>query len=204
MGITQAWAHKSDIEPEKLRRDGHILVSSNTFLRGFTLVELLIVVILLGILAAVVVPQFSAATNDTKLASLDTTLANMRAAIDVYYQQHGKYPGKKESKDSDTCGPVLGGIPGTGDDKTEQAFIDQMSRYTNRKGESCTKTDSEFKYGPYLRTDLLPANPQTGSNALLISTAGALDMNSAVTNGGWKYDTGTGHFIADHTDYDER
>jgi hypothetical protein len=44
----------------------------------------------------------------------------------------------------------------------------------------------------------------TGVNSLSISTAGDLDMNSAVTNGGWKYDTLTGHFIADHVDYDDR
>ncbi|MEQ8659776.1 MAG: prepilin-type N-terminal cleavage/methylation domain-containing protein, partial [Gammaproteobacteria bacterium] len=60
---------------------------------GFTLVELLIVVIILAILAAIVVPQFSSATDDAKLSSLDTTLANVRAAVDLYYQQHGAYPG---------------------------------------------------------------------------------------------------------------
>lgn len=59
--------------------------------QGFTLVELLIVVIILAILAAIVVPQFSAATDDAKLSALDTTLANMRSSIDLYYQQHGKY-----------------------------------------------------------------------------------------------------------------
>ena len=62
-----------------------------TIQKGFTLVELLIVVIILALLAAIVVPQFASSTDDAKMASLDTTLSNMRAAIDLYYQQHGEY-----------------------------------------------------------------------------------------------------------------
>ncbi len=58
--------------------------------QGFTLVELLIVVIILALLAAIVVPQFASSTDDAKLASLDTTLSNVRSAIDLYYQQHGE------------------------------------------------------------------------------------------------------------------
>ena len=171
--------------------------------RGFTLVELLIVVIILAILAAIVVPQFSAASDDAKLASLDTTLANMRAAVDLYYQQHGEYPGNAASNGSGDCASGPGGAPGTGPTQTEQSFMDQMSRYTNGSGKSCTKTDTAFKYGPYLKKDILPNNPVTSSNALLISSAGTLGMTSAVSNGGWKYDTLTGNFIADHTDYDD-
>ena len=71
---------------------------------GFTLVELLIVVIILAILAAIVVPQFSAATDDAKLSALDTNLANMRSSIDLYYQQHGKYPGDVTSIGTALCG----------------------------------------------------------------------------------------------------
>ncbi|MFK7816701.1 MAG: prepilin-type N-terminal cleavage/methylation domain-containing protein, partial [Gammaproteobacteria bacterium] len=48
-------------------------------LKGFTLVELLIVVIILAILAAIIVPQFSASTNDAKAAALQSNLANLRS-----------------------------------------------------------------------------------------------------------------------------
>ena len=68
--------------------------------QGFTLVELLIVVIILALLAAIVVPQFASSTDDAKLASLDTTLANVRAAVDLYYQQHGEYPGELTAVDA--------------------------------------------------------------------------------------------------------
>ncbi len=171
--------------------------------RGFTLVELLIVVIILAILAAIVVPQFSSATDDAKLSSLDTSLANVRSAIDLYYQQHSEYPGNVASIGT-ACATGPTGTTGTGALQTEQAFLDQMSKYSDVNGESCTKSDAAFKYGPYLKKAVLPDDPMTTSNTVLISTAGALGMTSAVTNGGWKYDTITGQFIADHSGYDER
>lgn len=56
--------------------------------RAFTLVELLIVVLILGILAALVIPKFSNATGDTKLSSLKGQLEVVRKQIEVYRLQH--------------------------------------------------------------------------------------------------------------------
>ncbi len=51
---------------------------------GFTLVEILIVVVILGILAAIVIPQFSNASSEAKLASLKSNLQSIRAQIQLY------------------------------------------------------------------------------------------------------------------------
>ncbi|MCU7947719.1 MAG: prepilin-type N-terminal cleavage/methylation domain-containing protein, partial [Candidatus Thiodiazotropha sp. (ex Cardiolucina cf. quadrata)] len=53
--------------------------------QGFTLVELLIVVIILALLAAIIVPQFASSTEDAKISSLDTSLAVVRTALDLYH-----------------------------------------------------------------------------------------------------------------------
>ena len=56
--------------------------------KGFTLIEILIVVIILGILAAIVIPQFANATTDTKTAGVQTTAQTLRGAVQLYYYQH--------------------------------------------------------------------------------------------------------------------
>lgn len=169
--------------------------------KGFTLVELLIVVIILAILAAIVVPQFASSTDDAKVTALDSSLANMRAAIDLYYQQHGHYPSAVAATGATCPG---GGTAGTGAINTPQAFIDQMTRYTNAAGQSCTTKDTTFKYGPYLKKDTLPNNPVTEDNTLVISTTGALGMTGNAAPAGWKFDNVTGQFIADDVNYDDR
>jgi general secretion pathway protein G len=57
--------------------------------RGFTLVEILIVVIILGILAAIVIPQFTNASQNARESSLQSTLQTLRSQIQLYKLQHG-------------------------------------------------------------------------------------------------------------------
>jgi len=61
--------------------------------RAFTLVEILIVVVILGILSAIVVPQFTGTTGEAqKMATLDQ-LVTIREAIDLYHVRNGAvYP----------------------------------------------------------------------------------------------------------------
>ncbi len=61
--------------------------------RGFTLVEILIVVVILGILAAIVIPQFTSASESAKSSSLTSQLQTIRSQIELYQIQHnGDYP----------------------------------------------------------------------------------------------------------------
>ena len=56
--------------------------------RGFTLVEILLVVILLGILATVVMALFRPVTQDSRKAAISETLGRLRAQIQLYTLQH--------------------------------------------------------------------------------------------------------------------
>ena len=61
--------------------------------KGFTLVEILIVVVILGILAAIVVPQFTEASNDAKESALASDLQTVRSQLELFKIQHnGGYP----------------------------------------------------------------------------------------------------------------
>ena len=59
---------------------------------GFTLVEILIVVIILGVLAAIVVPQFAGAGEDANLSSLRASLRRIRLQITLYMVHHNNTP----------------------------------------------------------------------------------------------------------------
>ena len=71
-----------------------ILKNTKTAQSGFTLVELLIVVIILGILAAVVIPQFNSAAAEARESAVASNLATLRQAIELYKVQHNDtFPG---------------------------------------------------------------------------------------------------------------
>ena len=170
-----------------------IPLKSSTNKKGFTLVELLIVVIILAILAAIIVPQFSAATDDAKQSAYDTNVANIRAAIDLYRQQHNAYPGAVAASAA-TCPNGTNVTAAVG----EPAFTVQLRNYTNAAGQACTGTDSEFKYGPYLK-DPMPTNPlgDPAISTVTVVTTGTLGLSSGSTEG-WRFDSVTGEFIGDH------
>ena len=175
-----------------------MLALKKTIQQGFTLVELLIVVIILALLAAIVVPQFASSTDDAKLASLDTTLSNVRAAIDLYYQQHGEYPGSKTAVPSAACAGTSGtGVATGGAGATATtAFLEQLSLYTDGDGGSCSVADANHRYGPYMKKPQLENEPFGNSNALEVVAAGVLNMGATAGDpGGYKYDSKTGKII---------
>ncbi len=62
-------------------------------IRGFTLVEILIVVSILGIMAAIVVPQYNASTGEAQLAALRSNLHAVRKQLELYKIHHnGAWP----------------------------------------------------------------------------------------------------------------
>jgi general secretion pathway protein G len=113
--------------------------------RGFTLVEILIVVIILGILAAIVIPQFTNASTDARKSSLATQLQSLQQQISLYQLQHkNAYPLLI------TTGWTV------------------MTEYTDIDGNVSATQDATHCYGPYFPTP--PANPLTASaNATVIA-----------------------------------
>ena len=105
---------------------------------GFTLVEILIVVVILGILAAVVIPQFSDASTDAKTNSLMADLQTVRSQIELYKIQHND------------------AMPGTA---TGVDFATAMTSSTDIDG-ATTGSD----YGPYMRA--IPTNPFNDKSAV--------------------------------------
>jgi len=137
---------------------------------GFTLVEILIVVVILGILAAIVLPQLSDANHEAQLSRLCSDLQVTRVAIELYKIQHAD------------------AIPGTTAGVT---LVQALTEKTDEDG----ALDPTGSLGPYLRKFPVNAFNQLDT---VESEAGTASLGNG--NCGWHFDTTTGRFHADTTD----
>src|SRR5881397_3642361 len=60
--------------------------------RAFTLIELLLVLVILGILAAIVVPKFSGRTEQARMTAAQSQIATFGTALDAFEVDNGYYP----------------------------------------------------------------------------------------------------------------
>ena len=68
--------------------------------RGFTLVELVVVVLLIGIIASVAAPKFFGCATDARESTAKQNLAVIRNAIELYDSQYGEFPGQTSDPDT--------------------------------------------------------------------------------------------------------
>jgi general secretion pathway protein G len=140
--------------------------------KGFTLVEILIVVIILGILAAIVIPQFTQASTQARLSNLQTNLQTVRSQMLLYKTQHNEsYP---------------------------STLSTQMVQYSDISGGVATAPDSTHTFGPYLQA--VPINPISNVATVRVVTGASTAFSAPSADAGWYFNSTTGEFRADLKD----
>ncbi len=133
---------------------------------GFTLVEILIVVIILGILAAIIIPNVSSASTQTRENMIKENLRMFRQQIGAYRAEHDDVsPGYPNNDPSET--------------PTEAVFIQQMTQTTDKYG------NSPGSYGPYMRK--VPENTVNNLTSIQILANGEDLPAEGGNTHGWIY-----------------
>jgi len=163
---------------------------------GFTLIEMLIVVLLLGILAMLIIPQISVSTDDAMLNTLQSNLGSMRNAVELYYHQHaGIYPGANDNTGAATAVPATAAT----------AFVEQLTQYTDINGDVAAIKDATHIYGPYMKSLTLPTNPYNNNSGILCDATEddiTVRASGASVVEGWKFYTQTGALLANDGAHD--
>lgn len=112
---------------QRVRNTGH----------AFTLVEILIVVAIIGILAAVVIPEFQGHAQEAKQSAAKDNLRILRNAIELYTAQHNDVPPGYNNGDITTPPDRL-------------IFVKQLCYASNESGQIAQPGTPGYNLGPYL------------------------------------------------------
>ena len=113
---------------------------------GFSLIEVVVVFVLLGIIAAIAIPRLSRGSEGSIEAAVSRDLSVLQKAIDLYAAEHdGAFP-------------------------NPNVIAEQLTRYTDAKGTVSTQKVGSFNYGPYVRKiPPVKVGPNKGNTAIATS-----------------------------------
>lgn len=86
----------------------HMIVKEN---RGFTLIELMVVIVILSLLAVMVGPKIIGRSDDAKIADAKVQIRNLETALKLYKLDNGDFPSTEQGVAALATKPTVGKIP---------------------------------------------------------------------------------------------
>lgn len=154
--------------------------------KGFTLVELMIVVTILGILAAIVLPEFQGHASESRESGAKSTLHTVRCQIELYKMQHDVKLGYVNS------------IAMTGD-----YVITQLTGTTAANGTASSSqvASATYPYGPYISE--MAINPFNNLSTIKVVGSAVTDFSTQVDGTtGWLFQKESGTFKLNYSGTD--
>lgn len=152
--------------------------------RAFSMIEIVIVVLIIGLLAAIAIPRFSMGAMNSRELAMFQNLRILRNAFEVFSAEHGqRYPAFRGD--------------GANAAHTEAAFLTQLLNFSDVRGNTNATRDAAHPFGPYLRRRI-PAQtfgPHVDETAVKILTGTTAPVYDAAGNYGWIYNDTSGEII---------
>lgn len=79
--------------------------------KGFTLIELMVVIVILGILAAIIAPKLVGRTDDARVTQAKIQIRNLETALKLFKMDNGFYPSTEQGLEALITEPTTGQIP---------------------------------------------------------------------------------------------